>query len=368
MNLLGSNFIDNKNPKDTKVVVAMSGGVDSSVVAALLHEQGYNVVGVTLQLYNDIGEVDAQYVAEKFGFPHYVLNCESNFRQNVITDFADSYMRGETPVPCIRCNQTVKFRDLLKFSHDLGADCLATGHYTKRIVNKNGVAELYRAQDHDKDQSYFLFATTQEQLNFLRFPLGNWSKDKTRAEAQRFGLSIADKQDSQDICFVPDGDYAKIVKSIYPEAETSGDILHEDGRILGQHKGIIHYTIGQRRGIGIGGGISKNNAPFYVINIDANKNQVIVGSKESLARDVININECNWLVPEIPKDGMEIDLKFRSVMKPVGARLIKRENRSAEIYLNIKQYGIASGQAAVCYDNDRLIGGGWIMKNSNGHF
>lgn len=375
MNSLG---ID-KDPKDTRVVVAMSGGVDSSVAAALLHEQGYDVVGVTLQLY-DMGQspgtqvksktccagqdiYDAKKVADERGFPHYVLNYESNFRESVIDDFADSYMRGETPIPCVKCNQSVKFRDLLEVAHDLGADCMATGHYIKRTVDENGRAQLHRAHDQGKDQSYFLFATTQEQLDFLRFPLGGWSKDKTREEAQRLGLVTADKPDSQDICFVPDGDYAKIVKKIRPESEKPGEIVHSDGRVIGEHKGIIHYTIGQRRGIGIGGGVSNNNEPLYVITIEPATNRVIVGPKEELARNVIHVSKCNWLT-EVPADGMPVDLKFRSVMQPVPAKLKGGANGVAEIHLDEAQYGISPGQAAVCYINDRVLGGGWITNTA----
>ncbi len=401
MNSLG---ID-KDPKDTRVVVAMSGGVDSSVAAALLHEQDYDVVGVTLQLY-DMGSspsqtvksktccagqdiYDAKKVADARGFPHYVLNYESNFRESVIDDFADSYMRGETPIPCVKCNQTVKFRDLLAVAHDLGADCMATGHYIKRTVNKDGKAELHRAHDQGKDQSYFLFATTQEQLDFLRFPLGDWSKDKTREEALRLGLLTADKPDSQDICFVPDGDYAKIVKKIRPEAAKPGKIVHLDGRTIGDHDGIIHYTIGQRRGLGIGGGISDNNEPLYVIKIDAEAGAVIVGPKEALARNIIYIQDCNWLFdtnvilqdlsPEgsksaaVPsaqglqdgknRNAIPVLVKFRSVMKPVPAKLM---NGGTEIHLNDPQYGISPGQAAVCYDKDRVLGGGWIYNTHTG--
>ncbi len=371
-----------KPPEETRVVVAMSGGVDSSVCAALLHEQGYDVVGVTLQLY-DYGEAnspssqpvksktccagqdiyDARRVAEERGFPHYVLNYESNFRESVIDDFADSYLKGETPIPCVRCNQTVKFRDLLKVAHDLGADCMATGHYIQRIVDENGRAHLERAHDDGKDQSYFLFATTQEQLDFLRFPLGGWGKDKTREHAERLGLINADKPDSQDICFVPDGNYAKIVKKIRPEAEKPGDIVHIDGRVIGDHKGIIHYTIGQRRGIGIGGGVSNNNEPLYVIALNPAENQVIVGPKEALARDVLHITDCNWLLNENASEPIEVNLKFRSVMKPTPATLHVKES-GAEIHLQTPHYGIASGQAAVCYVNDRVIGGGWITGTS----
>lgn len=364
-----------KSPADTRVVVAMSGGVDSSVVAALLHEQGYDVVGVTLQLYDHGAATaksktccagqdihDARRVAENAGFPHYVLDYESNFRDSVIDDFADSYMRGETPIPCVRCNQTVKFRDLLKVARDLNADCMATGHYIDRRVDPTtGKATLHRAHDHGKDQSYFLFATTQEQLDFLRFPLGAWSKAETRAEADRLGLLTAAKPDSQDICFVPDGDYAKIVKKIRPEAANPGDIVHIDGRIVGTHEGIIHYTIGQRRGIGIGGGVSDNNDPLYVIKLDPTKNQVIVGPKESLARSTIHLAECNWLNGQIPAEGMDINLKFRSVMKPIAARIAgAAEKDKAILTLPTPQYGISAGQAAVFYDDTRVLGGGWI--------
>ncbi|MFK7839611.1 MAG: tRNA 2-thiouridine(34) synthase MnmA [Bdellovibrionales bacterium] len=364
-----------KPVSETRVVVAMSGGVDSSVAAALLHEEGYDVIGVTLQLY-DMGtkpgeEVktktccagqdiyDAKRVAENCGFPHYVLNYESNFRESVIDEFADSYLKGETPIPCVRCNQSVKFRDLLEVAHDLGADCMATGHYIKRSINEDGIAELHRAHDHGKDQSYFLFATTQKQLNFLRFPLGGWSKNKTRIEAERLGLLTADKPDSQDICFVPHGDYAKIVKKIRPEAEKPGDIKHIDGRIVGNHNGIIHYTIGQRKGLGIGGGVSENNEPLYVVRVNAAKNEVIVGPKEALARNIIHIDDCNWL-KDIPKGGLSVDLKFRSVMKPVPAEITKGNDNTAKIHLPEAQYGISPGQAAVCYINDRVLGGGWI--------
>jgi len=372
MNSLG---ID-KAPKDTRVVVAMSGGVDSSVAAALLHEQGYDVIGVTLQLY-DMGtkpgeEVktktccagqdiyDAKRVAENCGFPHYVLNYESNFKESVIDEFADSYIKGQTPIPCVRCNQSVKFRDLLEVAHDLGADCMATGHYIKRTLNDKGVAELHRAHDHGKDQSYFLFATTQDQLDFLRFPLGGWSKDKTREEAERLGLLTADKPDSQDICFVPHGDYAKVVKKIRPDAEKPGNIVHIDGRIVGSHNGIIHYTIGQRKRLGIGGGISENNQPLYVVSVNPSSNEVIVGPKQALARNVIHITDCNWL-KDIPENGMDIDLKFRSVMKPIRAQIKTGEGSAAQIHLPEAQYGISPGQAAVCYINDRVLGGGWIV-------
>lgn len=367
-----------KAPKDTRVVVAMSGGVDSSVTAALLHEEGYEVVGVTLQLY-DYGKAverkgaccagqdiyDAKRVAEEKGFPHYVLNYEDNFKDSVMTDFVDSYMQGQTPIPCVRCNQTVKFRDLFKVAQDLGADCMATGHYIKRIVNPaTGKAELHRAHDTGKDQSYFLFATTQDQLEFLRFPLGGWSKDITRQHAERLGLLVCNKPDSQDICFVPNGDYASVVKKIRPDAEKRGDIIHLDGRIMGEHHGIIHYTIGQRKGLGIGGGNNDDNAPFYVVRVDPKTNQVIVGPKEALARDIIHINDCNWLA-DIPAEGLNVDIKLRSVSPASPARLFLNKEGGADIHLNAPQYGISPGQAVVCYDSGRVLGGGWIIASAH---
>ena len=363
-----------KDPKDTRVVVAMSGGVDSSVVAALLHEQGYDVVGITLQLY-DYGAAidrkgaccagqdiyDAKRVADERGFPHYVLNYEDNFKESVISDFVDTYMEGATPIPCVRCNQSVKFKDLLKVAKDLNADCMATGHYIQRTVDADGKSELRRAVDVTKDQSYFLFATTPEQLDFLRFPLGGWTKDITRQHADRLGLNNAAKPDSQDICFVPNGDYASVVKKIRPEAGKAGNIVHIDGRVVGTHEGIIHYTIGQRKGLGIGGGVTDNNDPLYVIGIDAENAKVLVGPKEALARDIIQIKDCNWLDTEVVQD---ITVKLRSMTRAAEARLVKHENGTAEIHLKEAQFGISPGQAAVCYVGDRVIGGGWIQKTA----
>jgi tRNA-specific 2-thiouridylase len=364
-----------KAEADTRAIVAMSGGVDSSVVAALLHEQGYDVVGITLQLYDHGAAIekkgaccagqdiqDAKRVAEARGFPHYVLDYEDNFRQSVIEDFADSYLRGETPIPCVRCNQTVKFRDLMKMAHDLGGDCLATGHYIQRLINsETGKSELHRAVDPLKDQSYFLFATTQDQLDFLRFPLGGWTKDKTRHEAERLGLLNAEKPDSQDICFVPNGDYADVVRKIRPEAEKSGEIVHLDGRIVGTHNGIVNYTVGQRKGLGIGGGVSDNNEPLYVIGLNAADNQVLVGPKHALARDVVMLDDCNWLATI----GGKVTVKLRSVSQAYEAYLTLQDEGMAMLELAQAQYGISPGQAAVCYDGERVIGGGWISRTDN---
>ncbi len=366
-----------KKPSETRVVVAMSGGVDSSVAAALLHEEGYDVVGVTLQLY-DYGEAiakkgaccagkdiyDAKRVAEECGFPHYVLNYENNFRQSVIDDFVASYLKGETPIPCVKCNQTVKFKDLLKVARDLNADCMVTGHYVQRVVNEDGVAELRRAFDSSKDQSYFLFATTQDQLDFLRFPLGGWTKDITRQHAERLGLVNAEKPDSQDICFVPNGDYASVVKKIAPEAERMGEIVHLDGRVLGQHSGVIHYTVGQRKGIGIGGGFTENNDPLYVVAIDAERARVIVGPKDALARDRVLLKQCNWLdgAASSPNSARPVVVKLRSMTRAVPATLTRQADGSALLELTDAQFGISPGQAAVCYDGDRVLGGGWIAS------
>lgn len=365
MNTLGFE----KDPKDTRVVVAMSGGVDSSVAAALLHEQGYQVIGVTLQLY-DHGEAlkkkgaccagadihDAKRVAESMGFEHYVLNYQSRFQDTVIKDFVDSYLKGETPIPCVRCNQNVKFKDLLDTARDLGADCMATGHYIQRVMGKDG-PELRKAIDTGKDQSYFLFTTTPEQLAFLRFPLGGWAKDVTRQHAERLGLIVAEKPDSMDICFVPGGSYAKVVEKFRPGALSAGNIVHLDGRVLGQHNGIINYTIGQRRGIGVGGGHTDNNSPLFVVGLRADKNEVVVGPYEALARDTVYIKECNWLM-DIPDAGIEGEVKLRSAQSPLLATIYKDR-----VVLKQAAFGVAAGQACVGYIGDRVIGGGWITAS-----
>lgn len=360
-----------KAPEDTRVVVAMSGGVDSSVVAAMLKDQGYDVIGITLQLYDHGVAIqkkgaccagqdihDARRVSEAIGIPHYVLDYESRFKDSVMEDFADSYIRGETPIPCVRCNQEVKFKDLLLTAKDLDADVLATGHYVRREGDIND-AEMRRAVDPLKDQSYFLFATTQEQLNYLRFPLGGMVKEDVRKLAEKYGLTIANKPDSQDICFVPEGGYASVIERLRPGAGEPGEIVHLDGRVLGEHKGIIYYTIGQRRGIGIGGG-----DPLYVIKLDPVKKQVIVGPKEALEISKVEIKELNWLGNnDIPEDGIDVMVKVRSTRPAEEARLYKGQNLD-EAYFLLKQpeYGVSSGQAAVFYNDDRLLGGGWITK------
>lgn len=369
-----------KAPADTRVVVAMSGGVDSSVVAAQLASEGYDVVGVTLQLYDHGAALakkgaccagqdihDARRVSEKMGFPHYVLDYESKFRKAVIDEFADQYLAGATPIPCVRCNQTVKFRDLLATAKDLDADCLATGHYIQRKEGPTG-AELHRAADANRDQSYFLFATTQEQLDFLRFPLGHLpSKDDTRALAAKYGLPVADKPDSQDICFVPNGNYADVIQKIRPDSAQPGEIVHLDGRVLGEHPGVIHYTIGQRRGLGIGGGVTDGD-PLFVVKIDADAKQVIVGPHEALATRRIPVAEINWIgataFTDAPEGGWDVLVKVRSTRPPIEASVFPTKD-GAVVELRSDEIGVSPGQACVFYapEGGRVLGGGWIQRD-----
>ena len=368
-------LIPNKQPSDTTVVVAMSGGVDSSVVAGLLHEQGYKVIGITVQLYDygvAVGKkgaccagqdiYDAKMVADKLGIAHYVLDYESKFKQEVMDDFADSYMRGETPIPCVRCNQTVKFRDLVKVAKELNADCLATGHYVRRVEGAEG-AELHAGADANRDQSYFLFATTQEQLDYLRFPLGDISKDETRAMALRMGLITADKPDSQDICFVPNGDYASVVTKLRPEAAEPGDIVDINGKVLGRHEGIIHFTVGQRKGLGLGGG-ETGGEPLFVIRLNTRKKQVVVGPRHALGRDRFSINDITWLGSKLPQiSGEKIEVRVRSSGPRLPATYYPKPDGCGEILLDTPYQGISPGQAAVFYAGTRLLGGGWIQRD-----
>jgi tRNA-specific 2-thiouridylase len=375
--------IDNQNadacPADTKIVVAMSGGVDSSVTAALLHEQGYEVIGITLQLYDHGAATaksksccagqdiyDAHRVADAVGFSHYVLDYESRFREDVIENFADAYVRGETPIPCVTCNQTVKFRDLVATAKDLGAESLATGHYIRRVDGPDG-PELHRAIDTARDQSYFLFATTREQLEFLRFPLGDMPKDDVRDHARRLDLEISEKPDSQDICFVPDGKYASVVERLRPEAGEPGEIVHLDGSVLGLHKGIMHFTIGQRRGLGIGGrkGASEEDEVLYVIRIEPEARRVLVGPRSALATSSLRVNAMNWLGQGDgpPSDGMDVMVQIRSTMEPVPGRVFAADNGGAIVDLTTPEFGVSPGQAAVFYDGSRVLGGGWILRD-----
>jgi tRNA-specific 2-thiouridylase len=360
-----------KPPRDTRVVAAMSGGVDSSVVAAMLAREGYDVVGVTLQLYDHGAAVnkpgaccagqdihDARRVADHLGFPHYVLDYESRFRHAVMEDFADTYLAGATPIPCVRCNQTVKFADLKRVAEDLGADCLATGHYVRR-VDAPGGAELHRAADSDRDQSYFLFATTRAQLDFLRFPLGGMPKPQVRALANELGLRVAEKPDSQDICFVPQGKYQAVVEKLRPGAIEPGEIVHVDGRVLGSHAGVINFTVGQRRGIGVAAG-----EPLFVIKLDAAQKRVIVGPRQALGVSHIALKDVNWIgeavAAEDDLDGRDILVRVRSTRPPVPAKLSIGAGWS--VALDEPEEGVAPGQAAVFYDtsSSRVLGGGWI--------
>ncbi len=340
----------------------MSGGVDSSVVAALAARTGAETIGVTLQLYDHGSAVkragaccagqdirDARAVADRLGIAHYVFDHESRFRESVIDQFADEYMAGRTPIPCVRCNMGVKFTDLFHMARELGADCLATGHYVRRVGGAEG-AEMHRARDPARDQSYFLFATTKQQLDYLRFPLGDMPKQQVRAIAEELGLIVANKPDSQDICFVPDGDYASIVRKIRPDAETQGDIVHLDGRVLGQHKGLINFTVGQRKGLEIGG----QPEPLYVVRLDATKSEVIVGPRKALAVTAARIDECNWIGPV---EGRPVMAKVRSMGQLTPATL-----KEGWLHFDNLEYGVSPGQAAVLYEGTRVLGGGWIEE------
>jgi tRNA-uridine 2-sulfurtransferase len=363
-------------PSRTRVVVAMSGGVDSSVVAALLTREGYDVVGITLQLYDHGAAThrkgaccagqdihDARRVAETIGIPHYVLDYEARFREAVIERFAESYLSGETPIPCVECNRSIKFRDLLETARTLGADVLATGHYVVSRPLPDGRRALFRAADPDRDQSYFLYATTPEQLEMLRFPLGGLMKAETRALAKDLGLAVADKEDSQDICFVPQGRYSDVIERLKPGAVRPGAIVHMDGRVLGRHEGIVHYTVGQRRGLGLAVG-----EPLYVVRLDAKDAKVVVGPREALAARTIAVADVNWLGDRPLTDlgdGLEVAVRVRSTREPRPA-VLRATARGVEVELLSPEDGVSPGQACVIYDGEspqaRVLGGGTIVR------
>jgi len=359
-----------KPPRDCRVVVAMSGGVDSATTAALFVEAGCEVVGVTLQLYDHGAAIqkkgaccagqdiyDAGRVAQRLGIPHYVLDYENRFRDAVIDSFADAYARGETPIPCITCNQTVKFSDLLGTAKELGADVLATGHYARRIEGAGG-PELHRGIDETRDQSYFLFATTRAQLDFLRFPLGTLSKDETRALARRFDLPVAAKPDSQDICFVPSGSYSDLVAKLRPGAIEPGEIVDESGRVLGQHDGIIHFTVGQRKGLGISGA-----EPMFVLRLEAETRRVVVGPRALLGETRVLLRDVNWLGAPL-RDERRVSVKLRSAQPPVPGMLALDDSGGGAVQLDEPALGVAPGQACVIYDGTRVMGGGWIRRGA----
>ena len=363
-----------KQPKDTKVVVAMSGGVDSSTVAGLMKKEGYNVIGITLKLYDDAKSskkskqccagqdiLDAKRVSQQLNIDHKILYYQKKFKKDVIDSFVGSYLVGETPIPCVKCNQTVKFRDLHAYAQELNADALVTGHYVNRIQN-NGSAEMYRAADLTRDQSYFLFTTTQEQLNFLRFPLGVMYKKDTRKIASELNLNDADKPDSQDICFVPNGNYASVIKKYRPESFKEGDILDTKGKVIGKHEGIINFTIGQRKGIGI-----SHEEPLYVVNIIAKENKVIVGNREALSIKKIYLKDIN-LLSDIENHSDGLFIKVRSTGKLIKAKITLNKTE-AEVNLDEDEIGISPGQACVFYSinkfGDKVLGGGWITRTVN---
>ena len=362
----------NKKPSDTTIVVAMSGGVDSSTVAGMMKKEGYNVIGITLKLYDDSKQVaeskqccsgqdimDAKRVANKLDIEHKILYYQNKFKQGVIDNFVESYLKGETPIPCVQCNQTVKFRDLFEFSKELKADALVTGHYVKSITTKSQT-NMYKALDDNRDQSYFLFNTTREQLNYLRFPLGGLMKNETREIAKKLELNVAEKPDSQDICFVPNGDYSSVIRKFRPDSFKKGNIKNLDGKVIGVHDGIINFTIGQRKGIKV-----SDKEALYVIKIDSEMNEIIVGSKEKLGRTLIHLKDINLLVNESEFDE-DIFVKVRSTGKLLKAKINLKSNKLAEVKLKIPEDGISPGQACVFYNKDNLgykvLGGGWITS------
>lgn len=351
-------------PDFMRIAVAMSGGVDSSVVAALLKAQGHDVIGLTMLLREGDSAEDAKQVAQTIGIPLNVIDLQSRFQSCVIDPFADSYLHGETPIPCVLCNRRIKFGDLMAWARKLGASALATGHYACRVEAPSG-AQLHRGADEDRDQSYFLFALSQEQIDFLRFPLSNMSKDETRVLAKRFHLPVADKPDSQDICFVPNGDYVSVLEKLRPGAIVPGEIVDQAGRVIGQHQGIVHFTVGQRRGLNIGDRKGDQNEPLFVLALDAITHRVIVGPREALARTKVYLRDVNWLAKDVPSEtllgnGLEVEVRLRSTQMPVSARFIWDGKGEGLVQLTEPVYGLSPGQAGVLYRSSRVLGGGWI--------